>query len=193
MCFPGRKTSGKHQENIRKTMRKHTETHSLTGNHHPETVVCEPIVERTHLRVKAIAEHIDNTTTFERSVLSGLCSVMVHDSDKFTADGLLGKTAVWPGFSPMVTVAGRMLIFGFEVSEDDVVLCGSALGIVLACAQQETELFVVVATLTHVRNITDHSLTCSRSDGRAVWRACEVVQALAWQEQAGGVLHIVRR
>jgi len=151
------------------------------------------VIERTHLRVKAIAEHIDNTTTFERSVLGGLCSVMVHDSVEFTADGLLGKTAVWPGFSPMVTVAGRMLIFGFEVSEDDVVLCGSALGIVLACAQQETELFVVVATLTHVRNITDHSLTCSRSDGRAVWRACEVVQALAWQEQAGGVLHIVRR
>ena len=34
------------------------------------------VIERTHLAVKAIAEHVDNTRAFERSVLCGmLCSL----------------------------------------------------------------------------------------------------------------------
>ena len=54
------------------------------------------VIERTHLAVKVLAEHIKNTRTFERSVLSGIACCL-PDSVGACRSQLLGKnsTATW--------------------------------------------------------------------------------------------------
>ena len=73
------------------------------------------LIERTHLRVKEIAEHVKNTSLFEKSVLSGVINChfrrVCQASD--TA-GLRGGIATLPGY-PEVLVADRLEFFLLQV------------------------------------------------------------------------------
>lgn len=73
------------------------------------------LIERTHLKVKAIADHIKNTTMFERSVLSGVVNCHFRKVTEATdIAGLRGSSAPLPGF-PGVLVADRLEAFTLQV------------------------------------------------------------------------------
>jgi hypothetical protein len=211
-CKRGMAATSDTARDLRAALRLHLDSHIATygtahlrPKHHwmqdlPEQIVRDGLVldafviERTHLRVKAIAEKVANTVAFERSVLSGLLTVSLRD-DSTLLDGpvLLGHTAVWPGFDPPVIVANRMMVFGFEVSVADVMLCGDAAGQLLACAQQEQEFFCIVSLLQPLERITMHVSAYRRTAERAVWRATEFAHALAWRDRPDGTVIVVQR
>jgi hypothetical protein len=89
-------------------------------------VVDAYIIERNHLVVKAIAEQVDRTTVFERSVLTSLLSNM--HAIELSAEGLCGKRARLPG-SLTAFVADSMMRFGLDIAVGDVLTCGNAFGL----------------------------------------------------------------
>lgn len=65
-------------------------------------------------QVKRIAEHVDNTVVFERSVLKGLLNR--HFAQIATPEGttgLRGRTAKWPG-APWVSTADRLVYLALQ-------------------------------------------------------------------------------
>lgn len=66
------------------------------------------IIERIHLQVKVVAEHVRNTTRFERSVLSGVLNNQLRRASQASdVAGLRGPSAHLPG-SLGVQVAARL-------------------------------------------------------------------------------------
>jgi hypothetical protein len=55
----------------------------LSNGRHPELVVDAFLIEKEHLLAKPIADRIDNTSTFEKSVLAG----MLHSGEIATGHG----------------------------------------------------------------------------------------------------------
>lgn len=146
------------------------------------------VIERQHLLVKSVAEHIDNTKAFESSVLSSLCTVLLNSDS--VANGLKGKAAPLPGH-PGVLVADGMHAFNFSVAVDDVVARGRAAGLVRACATEQGDLFAVVEVLVHLRAIAGHAHAYRPSGGHEVWPMRELEQVLAWYADDGDSLVVL--
>ena len=141
------------------------------------------IIERLHLRVKAVAENIKNLHTSERSVMSGIVNDQVRrlrvDS---LSSGLLGRTAKLLGF-PDVLLADHLDLQGFCVAVDDYVFYGNVgFGQVLACCIEGDMFFVIAKPM---RKVSDLSSTSSRWTNlgaeRAVWRATVLSECVAWK------------
>ena len=74
------------------------------------------LIERTHLKVKVIAENIRNTTCFEKSVLSGVLNCDFRRITEATdIAGLRGASAPLPGY-PGVVVADRLEFFTLQAT-----------------------------------------------------------------------------
>lgn len=73
------------------------------------------IIERIHLQVKGIAEHVKNTQVYERSVMAGICNLQERRlATAFGESGLEGRQAEWPA-ALGVLVANRMNHNGLKV------------------------------------------------------------------------------
>lgn len=87
---------------------------------HQAEVVDAFVVERLHLRVKAVAELVRNTTCFERSCLASLinshCRLL---QDGQVGDGLVGRRVALAGTPAQV--ADSMRVQGMQLSVGDVV------------------------------------------------------------------------
>ena len=93
------------------------------------------VIERTHLAVKAIAEHVKDTRRFERSVMSGMMSTQLQHNKLLKLDscGLCVKVTPLPGH-PGVMLASKLAIWTFEISVGDLVAEVAGVGQVTACA-----------------------------------------------------------
>jgi hypothetical protein len=151
------------------------------------------IVERIHLRIKAVADNVKKTNAYESSCLKGTLAVQLSTLESQVATGgLLGKTAPMPGVVG-ARVADRMEVAGIEIRVDDVVVYGEDLGVVVACAVEGCEVFALVRALATVDAIT---ATVGRYSERAdveVWPALSCVPAVAWRCEADGSMVVVRR
>ena len=78
------------------------------------------VIERLHLRVKAVAEPVRNTSCFERSCLASLINshCRLLQEEKF-GDGLIGRSAVLDGTS--ADIADCMRVQGMQLSVGDIV------------------------------------------------------------------------
>jgi hypothetical protein len=104
-------------------------------------------IERFHLRVKPIAEQVDNLTCFERSVLSGTLNQQILSLKENTiGSGLFGNVCNWPGMQHAF-ISTSLAIRGLQVSSGDLIFNGDHVGIVEACAMEADELFAVVREL----------------------------------------------
>jgi hypothetical protein len=150
------------------------------------------IIERTHLLVKGIAEHVRNTSGYECSVLSGVlsCAFKAAEATHF-GDSLLGKVADLPGH-PGIRVADKMAIFTFEVSVDDVILRGESAGIVVACALESGRLMVVVNLMVQVEVISSHTRAFKPTGTSDVWLASEIAHCIAWYFKPDGSIVVIR-
>ena len=154
------------------------------------------VIERAHLRVKRVAELVDNTQIFERSTLAGLtwyCEQCLEDPDTFT-DGLRGVQAPLPD-DPQIMVGDRMSInSGWCVEVGDVVFVVDSadgrgiMGEVIACLQEDDLLCVVVKTMTLVQVVSASSARWRFTGGNRLCTAAELEQVNAWYVDGGDVV-----
>ena len=112
------------------------------------------VVERQHLIVKSIAEHIRNTSQYEVSVLSSLVNVQTETvRELMLGHELLGRPSLFEGM-PGVVVSDKLTIHSFTVTVDEVALRGHEAGVVLACAREGLELFCFVAPMVKLAQVT---------------------------------------
>jgi hypothetical protein len=150
------------------------------------------IIERTHLVVKGIADHIRNTSTFEHSVLSGVTTrAFEYAADDAVGDCLVGRRVALPGF-PAVVVADKLSVFNIEVAVDDIILRGDAAGVVVACAIEHGELLVVVDLLAQTVRRSSHTVVYKLAAQHEVWRASEDGHCLAWYSNVDGSFVVIR-
>ena len=149
------------------------------------------VIERTHLAVKAIAEHVDNTRAFERSVLSGMLCCLDGRDHEMSSYTLVGRTAVLPG--TFARVADRAVVYGMEFEVGDVILRGPAVGLLKACALEAGELTFVIQELRFTREFTSCCGSYEQSPGLALWPAIETCHALTWRILPDGTFFVVGR
>jgi hypothetical protein len=151
------------------------------------------VVERQHLLVKSVAEHIRNTSQFEVSLLSSLINVQIRTVRGLNlSDQLVGRTSRLEGM-PGVLVANKVAIHSSTVTVDEVVLKGLEAGVVLACACEGLELFCFVAPMTKLAQVTPQAATFRRTASLVIWRAADLQHCIAWKEDADGVVLVLAR
>jgi hypothetical protein len=151
------------------------------------------VVERQHLLVKSVAEHVKNTSQYEVSVLSSLLTVQLNSVRELNiSDELVGRTSLLEGM-PGVLVANKMAIHSFTVTVDEVVLRGDEAGFVVACAREGLELFCFVAPMVKLAQVTEQAVKFRRTTTLAVWRAVEIQHCIAWKEDADGAVLVIGR
>jgi hypothetical protein len=151
------------------------------------------VIERQHLLVKSVAEHVRNTSKFEVSVLSSLINAQIRTVRELKmGDELMGRTSLLEGM-PSVLVANKMAIHSFTVTVDEVVLRGHEAGAVLACAREGLELFLFVAPMVKLAKVTEQAAKFRRTTTLAVWRAVDVQHCIAWKEDPDGAVLVLAR
>ena len=138
------------------------------------------IIERLHLRIKAVADSVLNTVCFERSVLASAITSqwrVLNDNDLNTF-GLRGPTAILPG--TFAIVSDQLEANGNHISAGDIVFNGEAAGLVKTCACENGSLFVIVECMQLIAVVSAHSAQWQTSDTLDVWLAESVELALAW-------------
>jgi hypothetical protein len=139
------------------------------------------VIERTHLMVKTVADHVENTRIFEASVLRGVVNAkLLLSKSAIGCDTLLGRMQPVPGHEAMV-IADRMLVSTFEVCVSDFVVLGSFVGRVVACVCELNTLLLIVETFAVVARIGTHTVVARGSRASEVWRASDVQHAIAWR------------
>ena len=148
------------------------------------------VVERGHLAVKAVADKVQNTTTFEASVMASLSSSVWSKDRPISAEGLVGTTSVLPGVDD-AWVADNVEIMAVTIAVDDVVVRGHSVGLVKACCLHNTLLCAFVEPLAIEMALSVHAdmLTCTGN--LEVWPAAELRLAVAWQ-RTGASFRVVR-
>jgi hypothetical protein len=150
------------------------------------------VVERTHLKVKAVAEHVRNTRSFEASVLASLSTACWNKAAALIGTGcLLGNVAPLPG-CPGAVVADRMDVLGCEMVLGDVVLLGDSVGAISGCVRCDGELFAFVRRLRIVGRLSAHSVRCDPTAGLDAWPADGLRLALAWRRLDDSSVLVVR-
>ena len=70
--------------------------------------------------------------------------------------------------------ASKMNCFGMHISVGDVVFRGEAFGVVAACAEDASEVYVIVDVWHKVRQVAPHAFRCARCDMRQAWPGSEI-------------------
>jgi hypothetical protein len=149
------------------------------------------IVERQHLAVKAVAEHVDNLSSYEETVGASLLHTMCRSARDFRVGAaLLGQSSTSREL-PGVLLARKLQIFGDTFSVGDVVMRAGQAAEVLACAQEVGQLFLVVRPLALVAELSSHSFRASRTDRLVAWSAAESRSVLAWRLEASNIVFVI--
>ena len=147
------------------------------------------MIERSHLRVKAVADHVRNTASFERSVIASLATVCwTHAQTDEFGNCLLGPTAPLHG----ALIADQMQVWSVEFSIDDMVSkSGGQVGSVVACCSFDGRLFAFVRPALLASRPSEHSVLCRPSDGLEAWPERELMHCLAWRSEPDGSIIVI--
>ena len=151
------------------------------------------VIERQHLLIKAVAEKVDNTQTFERSVMSSAIVVQMQRARELRlGDDLRGQTSNLDGF-PGVSVSRTMVLYGVIVAAADVIMRGSEAGTVVACARDPDGLFLFVSCMERLASPTREAGRFRRSERLDVWRTADIQFVLAWRDEPGDIVLVIAR
>ena len=132
------------------------------------------VIERQHLMVKGVAEHVKNTALYEVSVCSSVLSLQLQETDDDALfDGLIGRTSRLEGF-PKAVVANSLTFGCTVIRVGELITRAPAASFVVACALEGTALFVIVALTVNVADVTPTDVRLRRTEQLAFWRAEEV-------------------
>ena len=148
-------------------------------------------MERLHLRVKHVVEHIRNTAVFERSALSSLINAHISslESHRF-GDTLVGPLRRLPGTN--VSTSSRMTVSGLTTTRGDIVFMSGCVGVVRACALDGDTFFALVEALVHVAPVSAHSARWRLGGPLEAWPADALVAASAWYFAGAAELVVLR-
>ncbi len=151
------------------------------------------VIERQHLLVKRVAEHVKNTRVFNDAVLASVLTVQLREAKEVVVgDALIGRTSPLQG-CPGMLVANKLSIHSWEMQVDEVVVRGREAAVILACASEGADLFIIVSPMAHVTDVTPHASKFRRTVGMAVWRAADAQHCLAWLSAPNGIVFVLRR
>ena len=148
------------------------------------------IIDRLHLRVRAVGDNCKEIGMYSVSVLSGIINAQIRAS--VVTGGLLGRSAPLPGIEGAL-LSDRLDVCGLQVSVDDLVFREDTLGLVLACCLDDDIYYVIVRELTLLANLSAHSSRWKFAPLQgAVWRAADVASPLAWKMEGANDVVVVR-
>ena len=150
------------------------------------------VIERQHLLVKGVADHLKNTSDFEGSMCGSLLTLQLQprDDDAFF-DGLIGRTQVLECFAN-ARVADRLCCGCVTIKVGEVVSRGAEASFAVACALEGATMFVIVAVASKVADVTATAVKLRRTEQLTVWKAAEARQSLAWRLEAAGTILLLR-
>ncbi len=139
------------------------------------------VVERGHLAVKSVAERCHLQRTYERSVLSGTLAERINQMGVWSVkDSLQGKVHECSEF-PATEFSARCIVSGNVLAVGDVVFDDlGAMGRIVACAQEQSKLVLLVESGDLLRHISPHSSLYELSGEVSAWCPLSVRTALAW-------------
>ena len=139
------------------------------------------VIERLHLRVKAIADNVKVLTGYASSVLSGVVNYHSHLAQHcLPGCGLVGRTAAPPSL-PGVLLSDCMEVAGLRFAVGDFAARGGQLGRVVACCLEADDLFGLVDIWAKVEQVSQHSSKWENASRREVWRTADMLECVAWQ------------
>ena len=143
------------------------------------------VIERLHLRARAIADHVQHTTVMESSVCAGLVNVQANAMT--TLGGLEGAVAPYPHPELQhVSVSDRMQACGKHFCTGDLVESSGQVGRIVACAREHAELKLIVDVCCASRAVSRYGRMCTLVPSqRCVWTAAEASPVAAWQHVEG--------
>ena len=159
---------------------------------HSEHLMDAFVIERLHLRARAVADFVKYTHDYEVSLSAGVINVQVGGSG--TASGLEGRTAQFPHPElPHVRVADRLSTHGKRNPMEDWVQCGEEFGRVLACVEERGELYLIVTLASVVRSVSRRGRLCTLVGGeRALWSPTDSHGVAGWRPTATeGEFHVM--
>ena len=148
------------------------------------------VIERINIRVKNAAEHVRNTRRYEFSALSTVLTAQRNFvSGQEPWHGLIGgQKGGGLGFDALV--ARGVKWYDREFSEQDVVMCGSLVGIVMAGMQQGQSLFVMVRAMLPVGPRTRSSATYTVTSDLLTFAVEDTFEAIAWYAEGSNIVVI---
>jgi hypothetical protein len=138
------------------------------------------VVERQHLMVKSVAEHIKNTSSFEHSLMASVCTLQLSLAKEADFSNRLHGNLVAVPNCPGIVVGTSLTVFGIVVSVGDVIVRAAQCGLVSACCVDNGELFAIVEALVEVGRQAAHARLWRRVGRQEVWPAEEVEHCIAW-------------
>jgi hypothetical protein len=153
------------------------------------------VIERQHLTVKSVVEHVRNTIVFEKSVMSSVCTLTANQAEAAVFGNSLNGARPAPDLAPDALIGPSMVVFGFTVATHDVILrtTDQSAGIVIACCGDRFSLYVIVEVLSVVGQQCRHARAWKRSGRREVWPADDLEHCLAWYLRGDGSWVVVER
>ena len=97
--------------------------------------------------------------------------------------GLVGRKVPLRGF-PGCFAAKEMNYAGMTIAARDVVLRDGIAGRIIACAADQSDLFLLVQVWASMEAITPHSRRWRTTDEVQAWPAQHIIQAVAWYSEA---------
>ena len=97
--------------------------------------------------------------------------------------GLVGTKVRLRGF-PGCLAAKEMNYAGMTIAARDVVLRDGVAGRIIACAEDQGDLFLLVQVWASMAAITPHSRRWRTTDEVQAWPAQHIIQAVAWYSEA---------
>ena len=142
------------------------------------TIVDAFVVERLHLRIRSLLEHIKNTRTLEKSVLAAATNDQIRRlSDRSTVRGLSGQTYRFG----RALYAKDISVLALHISVNDIVRRGDECAEVCACAvDDDGRQFLKAETLELVSHVSAHSNRWRKTGIAIEWDVLQCDLVAAW-------------
>ena len=146
------------------------------------------VVERLNLRVKEVAEAVDDTHAWERSVSASLFTKQfnsLRDGNCHFSNGLLGKCTS-PQEYPNVSLAKAVRYDSKEFHVHDIMISADVVGRVAACAFDASDLLLIVQVMEPIGPMTKSSNRYRLTRRLGVAFVADAREASAWYINAPG-------
>ena len=151
------------------------------------------VVERLNLRVKEVAEPVDDTHTWERSVSASLFTKQfnkLQEGNCNFSNGLVGKCTS-PREYPNVWLAKAARSDGKEFHVHDIMISAAVVGRVAACGLDSEDLILIVQVMEPIGPMTKSSNRYQLTRRLGVAFVADAVEASAWYMNAPDVYTVL--
>ena len=158
---------------------------------HSEYLMDAFVIERLHLRARAVADYTKYVHDYEASLCAGVVNAQVGGSG--SSSGLEGRTTQFPHPDlSHVLVADRLSWYGKRISIDDWVQRDEELGRAVACVEERGELHIIVTLASATRAVSRRGRLCTLGCVRALWSPAETHAVAGWRPTASeGEFHVM--